>query len=204
MILQGVDITPSIENSCGRTAQSFGVIWSDETFQMTCKQANMNSAILGVAMASSLATVHLLWHQPNISSEPVHDQVGQALRSWNKRRAGVQENVLVTGNLKQHKFDFIIVPKKSPAIAVSILSPSGNPIVSAERFALKAQDLARTKLYSGWRNVAVQTQAENWSGPASTLISKCANVVKIDSTDKPTKDSLAPVLDMLLVQVGIR
>lgn len=62
LILQGVNLTPSIQKNCESLATKFSVQWSEEMFQVRCKIDHLNAAILGVAMCSSLATIHLLEH----------------------------------------------------------------------------------------------------------------------------------------------
>lgn len=111
LILQGVNITSSISGNCERIAQSFGVAWSDEMFQSNCKIEKISSAALSVAMCSSLAMVHLLGHVEEPEQETVREQLGVALKGWNRRRAKIKSNVRIEGAWKQHSFDFVAFPK---------------------------------------------------------------------------------------------
>lgn len=106
LILQGVDITPSVNRNLERMAASFGAQWAEETFQSYCKITQLNSAILGVAMSSSFATIYLLEHVGEVEETGMHEQIGKALKVWSRRRARVQENVIARGAWSQHSFDF--------------------------------------------------------------------------------------------------
>lgn len=203
LILQGVSITPSISRDCERIAKAFGGTWSDEMFQSGCKLGEISSVALSVAMCSSLAMVNLLEHVEESGEEPVHEQIGVALRNWNKRRpvkATIREHVEVAGAWKQHAFDFVAYPKGKGAdpIAISVLSPSVSAISAAERFAFKAKDVEGTPV-AKWKQVAVTARAETWSSPARNLVAKCSDaVIQLTSGETPTIETIAESLDALI------
>jgi hypothetical protein len=60
LILNGVDITPTIRDSCDNLARAFGVAWVDEVFQFGCKMPSLATTALAVATCSAFASVHLL------------------------------------------------------------------------------------------------------------------------------------------------
>ncbi len=176
LILHGVSVTPSIAKNCERIAAGFGVQWVDETFQANCKIDKLNASILGVAMSSSAATVHLLEHVIESEQQSVREEFGVAFKTWAKRKATVKGGVPVSGKWKQHHFDFVAYPKSTDPIAISVVFPSGNPLTSAIRAAFRAQDLQGTAAGS-WRKVIVETRPDLWTGPAKQLLVKCSDVV---------------------------
>lgn len=186
LILTGVNMTASMKSSFERLAASFGIQMVNETFQTTCKAAQLNSALLGVAMCSSMATMHLLEHVARTDEDTVRDQFGAALKIWVRRRATLKERVSIGGKWRQHSFDFVAYPKNSTPIAFSVVSPSGNSAAAADRAAFRAKDLEDTR-YAGWRKVIVEARSEEWTGPAKNLLAKCSDmVIEINSGDAPT------------------
>jgi hypothetical protein len=198
LILQGVNITPSIGRDCERIAASFGIQWADESFQTKCKIDKLNASIFGVGMSSSVATSHLLGHVADTEEEAVREQFGVVLKSWAKRRARIKESVQAPGKWRQHSFDFVAYPKTAQPIAISVLAPSGNPLSSAVRAAFRSKDLEGTPAAS-WRKVIVETRPELWTGPARDLLGKCSDVViELNAGDAPTPQKLNEYLGGLL------
>lgn len=189
LILHGLNLTNAMNRNYSLLAEHFGLKWSDEMFQTGCKLAQIGAAALAVATCSSMATLDLLGFVPQPEEETAHKQFGVALRSWSKRRKSVREYVPVKGSWKRHSFDFVYYPPKSAQpIAINVLSPAGNPISSADRAAFRAKDLVGTP-FEHWRKVIVQTDAEAWTNPASTLLAKCSDlVIEINSGTKPTPE----------------
>jgi hypothetical protein len=199
LILNGIDITPSIREDCGRLAQAFGIAWVDEMFQFGCKITQLPATALAVAACSAYATIHLLGQVAKEDEGTVVQQFGTVLRSWSRHKARVRDNVAASGEWKQHAFDFVIHPKRGTPIGISVLSPAGNAIAAADRAAFRTKDLQNTQ-YGDWRMVNVQTHAETWSMPARELLRKCsAGVIEINSGERPSVTDLAEVLDRLLV-----
>jgi hypothetical protein len=198
LILQGVNLTPSIENNCHKLAERFSAQWSEEMFQVRCKIEHLNAAILGIAMCSSLATVFLLDHTADTGEDEIREQFGAALKTWSKKRARVKERVLIAGQWKQHNFDFVAYPKNAEPIAISVLAPSGSSISVADRAAFRARDLEETP-FSKWRRVIVETRCESWTGPAKNLLAKCCDlVIEIPSGDVPQPEMIAASLGQFL------
>lgn len=198
LILHGVDITPSINHNLECIASSFGTQWADEMFQARCKVGQLNSVILGVAMSSSFATIHLLEHVADVEGEAIRDQVGSVLKIWSKKRARIQEHVVASGAWSQHTFDFVAFPKGSSPLAVSVLLPSGNPINSARNAAYRAKDLEGTSA-AEWKKVIVEAHAETWTRPAKNLIAKCSDaVIELNSGENPTVERISKSLNQLL------
>jgi hypothetical protein len=162
------------------------VKWSDEMFQTGCKLAEIPSSALAVAMCSSMVTLDLLGFVAQPEEETAHKQFGVALRSWSKNRTAVKEYVPVKGAWRQHSFDFVYYPKSQQPIAINVVSPAGNPIASADRAAFRAKDLEGTP-FEKWRKVIVEAEAQAWSNPAKSLMSKCSDlVIEINSGQTPT------------------
>jgi hypothetical protein len=188
LILQGVDLTPSVRRSFGLLAQRMGVIWEDDMFQQGCKIEALQEAVMAVGSCSALAMTHLLGHVQEIEEQPLRQQIGDALRKWGKKQYHIGERVPVSGTITQHQFDFVAYPKTAAEpIAISILSPSGHPLSAAKNFGFKVKDLERTESRD-WRQVVVASHSEEWTKEASKIITKCAQVViPVSSKQKPTQ-----------------
>ena len=186
LILRGINITNAMNRNYSLLAERFGVKWSDEMFQAGCKLDRIAASAFAVAMCSSMATLDLLGFVAQPEEDTAHKQFGVALRSWSRSRNSVKESVPVKGSWKQHSFDFVYYPKTGQPIAISVLSPGGNAIASADRAAFRSKDLVGTH-FEQWRKVIVQADAQSWTSPAKNLLSKCSDlVIEINSGEKPT------------------
>ncbi len=188
LILRGINITNAMNRNYSLLADRFGVKWSDEMFQTGCKMNHISVSAFAVAMCSSMATLDLLGFVAQPEEDTPRNQFGVALRSWSKSKKAVKESVPVKGAWKQHSFDFVYYPKAGQPIAISVVSPGGNAIASADRAAFRAKDLVGTD-FEQWRKVIVQADAQAWSSPALSLLSKCSDlIIEINSGVQPTVD----------------
>lgn len=178
LILQGVKITDSIEDHFEALAQSFGASYTDEMFQAIGKQPDLQKMILAIGACSGIAMAQLVGHIATATQEPLREQFGRALRVWGKKKVKVANEVPVRGRHAQHKFDFVAYPRtgRGEPIAMSVLSPRGNPLATAQRFGFKATDLDSTP-FEKWPRVAVEDRAELWSAEAKNIVRNCAHLV---------------------------
>jgi hypothetical protein len=142
LILQGMKITSGIESHFIHLANRFGVAYTDEMFQTGAKLIGIPKAISSVGMCSMLAMTELLNYVPQSEEEPIRDQLRNVLHRWGRRRAKVSDNVTVAGEVKQHRFDFVLIPPRKTPISVSILNPTAGALSAAERFGFKFRDLS--------------------------------------------------------------
>ncbi|MGI8990264.1 MAG: hypothetical protein ACR2I2_11880 [Bryobacteraceae bacterium] len=195
LILQGMKITPSIENHFEIFAATFGVAYTDEVFQTGAKMAGLAKAITAVGMCSTLAMTEILKHIPSAVDESLNAQLASILKRWSPRRAKITERVKVSGELKQHEFDFLVSPKRRQPVSISILNPTAGALSAAERFGFKIQDLSSTPV-GKWRKVAVEAKAEVWRSDARRIVEKCADIViPISSGDHAGYEQFSEVLD---------
>jgi hypothetical protein len=201
LILQGVKITPSINEHFEALAARFSLSYAGEMFKAAGKMADARSMILAVGMCSSLAVGQLVGHIATLVEEPLREQFGHALRGWARKRFKISGDVTVQGGSYQHKFDFVAYPKKSQeqAIAMSVLAPGSSPLGTAQRFGFKVLDLQSTP-YAKWRRVAVEGRSELWTPEAKTLIRKFADaVIEIPQDSKIDSNLVKENLDILAV-----
>ena len=195
LIIQGMKITPSVEQEFSLIAERFDIAYSDEMFQTGAKLDKLAQRVSVVGMSSALAMTQLLGYVPAVVQDSLDGQIGVLLRRWSRRRAQVRQSVRVDGALKQHTFDFVVTPRKpGRTAAFSILNPSAGALSAAERFGFKTQDLAHTDC-ANWRRVAIASKAEVWSREARRLVDKCASaVVEVNSGQQPTYEEIDAVL----------
>jgi len=198
LILQGMRITEGIEGRFVRLASRFGVAYTDEMFQTGAKLDGIPKAVSSVGMCSMLAMTELLEYAPQSEEEPIRDRVHTILHRWGRKRAKVSDNVAVAGEVKQHRFDFLVVAPKKPPVSVSILNPTAGALSAAERFGFKIKDLAG-KPSAKWRKVAIETKCEVWSSEARNIVEKCADeVITIHSTESPTIEKIGEALSRMV------
>jgi hypothetical protein len=196
LILQGMKITPAVERGLSLVAKRFGVSYSDEMFQTGTKLADLPTRVYAVGMSSALAMANLLEHVAEVEEEPVEGRIGTLLNRWGKNRAKVTENVRVSGEIKEHTFNFLVSPRhKGVPIGVSVLHPTAGALAAAERFGFKAKDLTGTSV-GKWPRVAIEDKAEIWSPEARKIVKSCANfVIPIRSGERPTFEQISEALD---------
>lgn len=202
LILQGINVTESVEGSFSKIAKQFNVLWNDEMFQSICKIDTLPAKVLAIGACSSMAMHHAIGHEATEAPEDsVRDQMGQVLRKWARDTATVREYVPAEGKIKQHSFDFVAYPKdrKIQPFSVSILSPGSASLATAERFGFKMNDL-KGAAAAKWRSVAVEARAEKWSTEASRIVRQCADlVIPITSERKPTVKDITEAVEKLQV-----
>jgi hypothetical protein len=188
LILQGVKITDSIKEHFAALAERFNISYTDEMFQGTGKQADLQRLILAVGTCSGMAMGQLVGHVVMPQEEPIREQFGHALRSWARNKARVSSEIELKGKRATHKFDFVAYPKIVGAepIVMSVLSPGSSSLGAAERFGFKATDLDSTR-YKKWRRVAVEGHAEAWSSEAKDIVRSCAELVIEMPSNSPIK-----------------
>ncbi len=195
LILQGMRVTPSVSQHFASIAAMFGVAYTDEMFQTGAKVDGIAKQVLAIGMCSALAMTQLLEHSPADEEYSLAGDIGSYLRRWGRNRAKVQQNVTVPGDLKQHTFDYVVTPKKGPAISLSILNPTAGALSAAERFGFKAKDLQGTD-YGKWKRVAIETKSEVWSQQARRIVDRCADyVIEIPSEDHAEYEQISKALD---------
>lgn len=196
LVLQGMKITPSVERGLSLIANRFGISYCDESFQAGSKIAELPSKAYAVGMSSAMAMANLLEHVLVLAEQPLEQQLGQLLRRWGKNRAKVDENVNLTGALKQHRFDFLVSPRrKGNPIAISVLNPTNGALAAAERFYFRADDLSSTR-FKTWPIVAIEAKAETWSVDARKIVSKYAQrVIPIRTGEPPNFESISAALN---------
>lgn len=199
LIINGVDITDSIDQRCDLLAQSFKVSWTDETFQKICKGDQLNQAVMSVAACSSLAMFNLIGHQALPEENPVRGQFGQVLKTWARGRAKIKEQVIVEGRSTQHTFDFVIQPKShGRPVSISVLLPTGGSRAAAERFGFRVGDLQGKPEYQ-WKRLVVEAKSEQWSSKAKRIINQYADqVIEIEAEKKPLLSELSQTMTTIL------
>ena len=178
LILQGVKLTETVKDHFSELAKRLNVSYVDEMFQSSGKQENLQQMIVWVGTCSSLAMGQLVGHITPAIEEPTRDKFGNALRYWGRKKVKVSSDVPVEGKRSNHRFDFVAAPKTGGnlPIALSVISPGGNPLGAAQRFGFKAADLDSTK-YQNWPRVAIEDRSELWTPEAKNIVRNCADVV---------------------------
>lgn len=197
LILQGLRVTPSIERDFGSIAERFGIAFSDEMFQTGTKINRLAESVNAVGICSALAMTQLL-ESVRTEDRSLDKQILGLLKRWSKGKGRVNEHVKVAGELKQHEFDFTVIPKKGPVIAISMLNPTAGALSAAERFGFRAQDLRGTP-YAKWKRVAVEAKAEVWSHDARKIVERYADgVLSVRTGFQPTYEELDEVLQPIV------
>jgi hypothetical protein len=197
LILQGMKVTPSVEREFALLASRFGIVYSDEMFQTGAKIDRLAETVNAVGMCSALAMVQLLETQRASDDDALEGQIRTALKRWGKGKARVQEQVKVTGEVKQHTFDFVVTPRRGPSIALSVLNPTAGPLSAAERFGFKAQDIQHTE-FGKWKRIAVQAKAEVWSQEARKIVERFADlVIEVHTGSPAVQDDLTDALERI-------
>jgi hypothetical protein len=200
LILQGVELTDSIDEYMESLAKRFQLSYRDESFTVTTRQSQILDKILAIGMCSGLAMGQLIGNVGSLPEEPMRRQFGKALKKWAQRRAKVTSDVVVKGRRGRHRFDFLATLRaanhKTP-IAVSVLTPGSNSLAAAERFGYIASDLDNTP-FALLPRVAVESRSEAWSAEAKSTVRDCADlVIEIPSESSPTAPFIAEKLKVL-------
>jgi len=197
LILQGIKITDFMHREFEMLAKRFDVAYADEMFQTGAKLGEVANKAYAVAMCSAVAMTRLLDGSRPLEESPINAQLATVLRRWGRRKARVQERVSVKGEVKQHEFDFVLHPRGSQPIALSILNPTAGPLSAAERFGFKSGDLKGTR-YGQWKRVAVEVKAEVWSRDARMIVQRFSDaVIEAPSGQLPSFQDISATLDSL-------
>jgi hypothetical protein len=156
-------------------ARRFGATFDDGVFKALARHGDVQSAVLAVAQCCMVGMYDLLKHHPVSEEEQVRLRVDRKLDAWSVATGiAVTRSVKLSGSVRQYVIDFV-AESKTP-VAVTILTPSYSPSVSADRFALQSLDLQNTP-YSKWRKLAILASPEKWKPRARSVVEKLADEV---------------------------
>ena len=82
LFAQGIHITGHKADMFEEVAKRLGVGYLGGTFEVSCKESEIQDAILAVGQCSSLATFEVAAHKPIVEEDPVTTRVHRSLIQW--------------------------------------------------------------------------------------------------------------------------
>jgi len=199
---QGIHITEVREEAFVNMAERMGAIFADGTFQIGCKEDELESAILAVNQCANLGMWHLLGHKPDLSDEPLLNRIERGITAWNAPYIHtVQPRVPVKGRRGNHVFDFVSFPavERRQPIAIKVLRPSDDSLRKAREYGFLAYDIEQTN-FENWLRLAVLAKADRWTRNAKQLVAASSTtMVEVEVGDEESLESKVPAALELLV-----
>ncbi len=173
LFAQGIHITEFKAEMFEEVAKRLGVSYLAGTFQVSCKESEIENAILAVGQCSALATIDVATQKPVIEEDPIKTRVHRSLTQWKPKYVKqIGRNVPVKGRKARHSFDFVSFPEEPSfnTVAVQVLAPSHSPQAQAERYGFLVLDTEQLAPYDTWSRFAIITKAENWGDRPMKLV----------------------------------
>ena len=191
----GLVMTPKKLELLGQLAKRLGVGFGNGMFRMMAKDSGIQEAVFAVGQCCSVAMFELLKHGPSSEEEEIRTRVFTDVQEWGHRRGfAVVTNQKIRGGVKQYTLDLVAYPAVGP-IAVNVLVPSYNALVSAERYGFQVLDGGM----EGYRKLAVLVHPERWK-KARKIVAKLADATaEIEAAGSLLPNNIDEKLDLLSV-----
>lgn len=166
LFAQGIHITEHKADMFEEVAKRLGVNYLAGTFEVSCKESEIQDAILAVGQCSAMATVEVASHKPVIEEDPIKTRVHRSLTQWKPRYVKeIRKGVTVKGRKARHSIDFVSFPEdvdRANTVAIQVLPPSHSPQAQAERYGFLVLDTEQLAPYDRWKRFAIITKVEEW------------------------------------------
>jgi hypothetical protein len=197
LFAQGIHITQHKASLLEEVAKRLGVNYVGGTFEVSCKQQEIQDAILAIGQCSAMATVEAASHKPVIEEDPIKIRVQRSLSRWKPQYVReIRQRVPVKGRKARHTFDFVSFPEdvdQSNTVAIQVLAPSHSPQAQAERYGFLVLDTEQLSPYETWRRFAIVTKVEEWGERPLQLVQDLSQeTVKLLSGEEEKIEKIVP------------
>ena len=197
LFAQGIHVTGHKADLFEEVAKRLGVGYLAGTFEVSCKEAEIQDAIMAVGQCSALATFEVASHRPVFEEDPIKIRVHRSLVQWKPEYVKqIGRNVPVKGRRARHSFDFVSFPEEADrtnTVALQILAPSHSPQAQAERYGFLVLDTEQLPPYDTWKRFAIITKVELWGNrPLSLVRDLSEETVTLLSGEEDKVEAIVP------------
>jgi Domain of unknown function DUF1828 len=197
LFAQGIHITEHKASMLEEVAKRLGVSYLAGTFEVSCKESEVQDAILAIGQCSAMATVESASHKPVIEEDPIKTRVDRSLTLWKPTYVReIRRRVPVKGRKARHSFDFVSFPEdadRTNTVAIQVLAPSHSPQAQAERYGFLVLDTEQLAPYESWKRFAIVTKVEEWGDRPLQLVQDLSQeTVKLLSGDERNIETMLP------------
>ncbi|MGB8061100.1 MAG: DUF1828 domain-containing protein [Candidatus Sulfotelmatobacter sp.] len=197
LFAQGIHITEHKAEMFEEVAKRLGVNYLAGVFEVSCKESEIQNAILAVGQCSAIATVEVASHKPIIEEDPIKLRVERSLERWKPNYVReIRRRVPVKGRKARHTFDFVSFPEdadRSNTVAIQVLAPSHSPQAQAERYGFLVLDTEQLAPYETWKRFSIVTKVEEWGDRPLQLVQDLSQeTVKLVSGEEEKIERMVP------------
>jgi nitrogen regulatory protein PII-like uncharacterized protein len=197
LFAQGIHITEHKADMFEEVAKRLGVSYLAGTFEVSCRESEIQDAILAVGQCSAMATVEVASHKPVIEEDPIKTRVQRSLTQWKPGYVReIRKGVRVKGRRARHTFDFVSFPEdvdRANTVAIQVLAPSHSSQAQAERYGFLVLDTEQLAPYETWKRFAIVTKVEEWGDRSLQLVQDLSQqTVKLASGEEEKVEKMVP------------
>jgi hypothetical protein len=197
LFAQGIHITEHKASMFEEVAKRLGVTYLAGIFEVSCRESEVEDAILAIGQCSAMATVEAVSHKPVIEEDPIKTRVQRSLTHWKPEYVKeIRRRVLVKGRKARHTFDFVSFPEDADrcnTVAIQVLAPSHSPQAQAERYGFLVLDTEQLAPYETWKRFAIVTKVEEWGDRPLELVQDLSQeTVKLVSGEEEQIERMIP------------